>query len=99
MQTRKMSEATTVKVRSRRESWSSKFLTWKEFVTVTTSLLVLVGSIFAYFFSMHIAQPHHGAATSEDVNRIHDRLDRMETRQQEIYRRLDTKIDKLLQKE
>lgn len=75
--------------------WGEGCVHWKEYCSITISTIVAGGALFAYVLGLHASQQHPGAASSEDLQAVDNRLTRQETRHADALRRIEAKLDDL----
>jgi len=81
-----------------KEAWGDTYVSWKGFISIVISMIVVGASLFGYVLNMHAKQPHSHAASIQDYMKLEARLDRLDERHQVRWQRIEDKIDKLLDK-
>ena len=76
--------------------WGGSFIRWRELVPVLISMVVVGGALFAFVLKLHANSPHEDAASISEIQKIDNRIDRIEKRSDDRLRRIEDKLDKLL---
>jgi len=80
-----------------KNGWGASVVRWRELATITVSLVCACGMLGGWVVSKHELLPHAGAATVDDVKKLSDRIDRQEKRHGDALRRIEEKLDRVLE--
>lgn len=78
--------------------WGAGYVRWKEYLSITASTVVAGSGLFAYVLSMAVANPHPNTVQRAELLEFKERLTRQEERHNATLNRIETKLDKALER-
>lgn len=77
---------------TKKQSWGAGFVRWKDYVAISTSMIVAGAMLAGWILSMH------STAAAEKLLKVEQRLERTESRHAEALKRIDLKLDRVLER-
>ena len=71
------------------------YITWRAFWTAIGGLLILGGGLQSFLWQLHISQPHAGAITQQEVDRLLDAADKRSVSMNNLIERLESRLERM----